>query len=335
MIEIPKPVPGKGEVLIKVAYCGICGTDYDNYKGDSYFAQSGAVKYPVRFGHEWTGVVTEIGPDVTKFQVGDKVVGDGKVTCEKCDRCLSGRWYDCRNLRSVGTVGNIWPGAMAEYMLMPERNLFKLGSDVDLRGAAAIEPMTIAFNGYRDLDVEGANVLILGTGAIGIAAIPSAHVLGAKKVIIAGRKKSKLDLAKKMGADVTVNTTEQDLKEVVLAETNGIGVDVVIETSGSTSLVEQSIAMTAKMGTIALLGFYDRPLDNMILDSFVLEKKTLRGVSGSRQYFPVVADLVSAGKVDLSPIITQEMSFHEDGERCMEIYESDPANRVKMMVRFD
>lgn len=331
--EIERPIPAADEVLIKVAYCGVCGTDYDNYRGESVFAREGKIHYPVRFGHEWSGVVAEVGSAVKSFAPGDRVVGDGKVTCAECDNCRKGRWYDCSNLRSVGTVENYWPGAMAEYMLMPERNLFHIADNVSLREAALIEPAAIAYNGFRGLDVKDADVLILGTGAIGIAAIQCAKSLGAKCVMIAGRKQNKLQLAADMGADRTIFMTKENLREVVLAETQGWGADIVIDTAGSTDLVKECMCCTAKMGSISLLAFYDKPLDGFILDDFVLAKKSLRGISGSREFFPVVVELLAEGKIRLEPMITQEIPFSE-AEHCMDYYEQNAANRVKLMIKF-
>lgn len=331
--EIARPVLNADEVLIKVAYCGVCGTDHDNYSGNSLYAKEGKVHYPLRFGHEWSGIVEEIGDAVKNFAPGDRVVGDGKVTCNKCDNCKAGRWYDCNDLRPVGTVENCWPGAMAEYMVMPERNLFHIADNVSLREAALIEPATIAYNGFRGLEVQGTDVLILGTGAIGLAAIQCAKSLGARYVMVAGRKRSKLELAVKMGADRVIRMPQENFREVVLAETQGRGVDIVIDTAGSTDLMKESVLCTAKMGSISLLAFYDKPLDGFVLDDFVMGKKALRGISGSREFFPVVAKLLADEAIRLEPMITREIPFAE-AERCMEYYEQDAADRVKLMVKF-
>ena len=331
--ELPVPVPAADEVLVKVAYCGVCGTDYDNFKGESTFAREGRIHYPLRFGHEWSGVVVEVGNAVRTFRPGDRVVGDGKVTCTACAACKAGHWYDCRNLRSVGTVDDCWPGAMAEYMRMPERNLYHLADHVSLREAALIEPAAIAYNGFRGLDVPGTNVLILGTGAIGLAAVQCARSLGAARILVAGRKSSKLALAEKMGADRVVSMQHEALEQAVLEETAGVGADIVLDTTGSTELVRNSVRYTANMGSISLLAFYDRLLDGFNLDDFVLAKKSLRGISGSREYFPVVARLLAEGKLHLLPLITHEISF-DQALHCMEEYEADAETRVKLMVRF-
>ena len=332
VLEVPKPVPGPEEVLIKVAYCGICATDYDNFRGTTSFAKNGDLIYPLRFGHEWSGVITEIGGDVKDFVIGDKVIGDGKVTCGVCENCKAGRWYDCQDLRSVGTVKNHWPGAMAEYILMPARNVFKVSAGTSLKEAAMCEPVIIAMNGFRECAIKDRTVLVIGSGPIGLGGVISAKVLGAKRIICAARKQSKLEIAMKLGATEVINTTEKSLYEEILRLNDGNKVDFCLETSGCAEYVENIMQIVANMGTMSMVGFYDRPVQNFGLDEMVFGKVTLRGSSGSREHTPIVANLLSERKINLMPLLTQEIDF-DDIESAMDEYEKVARNRIKMLVR--
>lgn len=332
VIDVEKPVPEADQVLVKVAYCGICATDYDNYAGTTSFAKNGQLQYPVRFGHEWSGTIVEVGSDVKNFQIGDKVIGDGKVTCGICENCKQGKWYDCMALRPVGTVNNHWPGAMAEYVLMPARNVFKIANDVSLREAAVAEPAIIAMNGFRETDLKGKIVLITGSGPIGLGGVAAAKVLGAKYIICAARKESKLQKALEMGATHVINVTENDLQQKLFEITGGRKADFVLEASGCVTYVEQCTDYLANMGTMAMVAFYEKKPSNLDLDTIVFGKIILRGCSGSREHTPIVADLLSRHVIELKPLISHEIDF-ADIESAMDLYEQTAKTRIKMLVK--
>ena len=332
VLDVELPVPQADQVLIKVAYCGVCATDYDNFVGQTSFARNGFLRYPLRFGHEWSGVVCQVGADVHTFKVGDRVIGDGKVTCGVCENCRKGQWYNCLNLRAVGTVHDHWPGGMAEYILMPARNVFPLGDHVTLKEAALLEPVTIAMNGFRQEDLTGKTVLVIGSGAIGLGGVTAARALGAGRVICAGRKQFKLDRALEMGATDVIDTTKAPLKDQLLAVNGGKRADFVLETSGNTQYVEDCLDYVEKMGVFSMVAFYDRPLNNFNLDDMIFAKITLRGASGSQQYMPVALDLLNRGKIHLMPLLTQEVDF-ADVRTVMDAYRACAAQRIKMLVR--
>ncbi|MBQ8506670.1 MAG: alcohol dehydrogenase catalytic domain-containing protein [Clostridia bacterium] len=331
VLNVEMPIPGPDQVLIQVAYCGICATDYDNFRGETSFAKNGDLKYPLRFGHEWSGIVRAVGSEVKDFAAGDKVIGDGKVTCTECENCRAGRWYDCMNLRAVGTVKNHWPGGMAEYALMPARNVFKVAEHVSLKEAALCEPVTIAMNGMRETDLSGKTVLVIGSGPIGLGGVTAAKALGAKRIICAARKQGKLQRALEMGATDTINTTEGSIYEQLLAVNDGKKADFVLETSGCAEYVERMLDLVANMGTMSLVGFYDRPLGNFNLDNFAFAKVTLRGSSGAREFTPIVLNLLNEGKIRLLPMLTHEIPFDEV-ESCMDFYRSVASDRIKILV---
>jgi len=332
VLDLPRPAVAADEILVRVAWCGVCATDYDNFRGTTSFAKNGDLVYPLRFGHEWSGVVCETGSAVTKFKVGDKVIGDGKVTCTQCDNCRAGRWYDCQNLRAIGTVKNHWPGAMAEYMLIPERNAFKIENHISLKEAAMCEPVTIAMNGMRETDLTGKTVLVIGSGPIGLGGVAAAKALGARRIICAARKKAKLDRALQMGATDVINTTEVDFYEELPKINDGKKADFLLETSGQMEYVQNVLKLVTGMGTLSLAGFYGKPLSDFPLDDFIFGKITLRGASGAREYSPIVANLLNEGKIHLLPMLTHETDF-DHIETVMDYYEKIARDRIKLLVK--
>jgi threonine dehydrogenase-like Zn-dependent dehydrogenase len=175
-----------GDVLIKVAYAGICGTDMSFYTGETSFIKKGWVQYPVRVGHEYSGVVEVVGPGFNVFKKGDRVFSDTGVSCGVCEGCIKGT--GCRHGRAIGTIGNHYPGAMAEYMLIHQRHVHPMPKGMTFKNAALIEPASIAYN-HMDCNkvMPTSEVAIMGTGPIGLAAVPMYKAMGAAKVIMIGR----------------------------------------------------------------------------------------------------------------------------------------------------
>jgi len=334
IIETPKPAIGPRDLLAKVYYCGICATDIAIATGMSSFVENGWVQYPVRIGHEWSGIVEEVGSEVTEFKPGDRVVADDGVPCLKCKTCLSGNYAFCPNGRSVGTVGNYWDGSFAEYMALPAQIVYKLKPDTDLMEAACIEPASIAMHGIvKSKAKAGQTTLVIGTGPIGLAAVGLLKAIGVTKVIMMGRRDSKLEYAKKMGADVLINNTKEDAAKIIAHETQGTGVDVVIESSGNADAFKESLDYVRSSGKIALLGFYEKKLDGFDIDKVVLNAIDLVGVAGMPNVAITVIDLMESGKVSFKPLITSVYPFARVKEAIQKVIEND-GNRIKVLVEF-
>lgn len=331
--EVPIPELEDDQLLIRIAYCGICATDYDNFTGTSSFAKEGRIQFPLRWGHEWSGRVCAVGRNVTKFRVGDRVVSESKITCGTCEACKAGRWYDCANKRTIGTVGNAWPGGMAEYMIMPERNTLRVCENISFQQAAALEAASIAMNGLRGLPLRGGCVLIVGSGPIGLSAIPLAHAMGAKTVIIAARKEAKLDIAARMGADHTINTTETDLCGELARLTGGRLADVVLETSGDASFVENMVKLVRAGGSFSSISFYSRYISGFNMDDVVFNKISIYGRCGSHDCTGPLLEMMRDGLVNIDPIITSVIDFYEHAADCMDCYASARDSGSKMLVK--
>jgi L-iditol 2-dehydrogenase len=306
-IEIPEP--GVRDVLVKVAYVGICGTDISFYTGDTSFVRDGLVDYPIRIGHEWSGVVEKTGSDVTLFQKGDRVVSDNAVVCGECPYCIRGNWDACKNVRALGTI-NTFPGAFAQYILFPEKHLHHLSDTITLEEATLIEPATIALAGIQKCSITPeTTVVVIGTGSIGLIAVSLAKRYGAGKVIMIGRKSGKLEIAKELGADVCINITGTDPVAAVINETNQRGADLIIETSGAPDTINQGVGMAAKHGMVALIGFYETNELKIDIDHLVCNGISITGVINNFKSVAIVENIMASGNLNLSRIITHPVFF--------------------------
>jgi len=333
MVELPKPVPGPGDVVSRVVYSGICGTDLAILKGDVSFVKDGTAEYPVKIGHEWSGVVESVGPGVARFKPGDRVVSDNGVSCGVCERCLAGDFYRCGSGRSLGTI-NTWDyGSFAEYILMPERHMFHLDDSISFEQGALIEPSTIGLAGLLAVNAgKGDAVLVTGTGAVGLSAAAMAKSLGAAKVIVAGRKQSKLDIGLKIGADAAVNMEEEDMARAVLRETGGRGVNKIIEASGAAGVLDKALDCAGHGCEAALLGFYEGHFGGGFnIDRIVLKNLVIKGVTGN-PCVPRVMGLMAGGAIDLAPLVTHIFPIEKSAEAFTEAAEKG-GGKIKMLVK--
>lgn len=307
-IEVEKPSLRPYDVLAKVKYVGICGTDIDIYIGEFSLVTDGLIKYPVRIGHEWSGIVEEVGSEVKGLKPGDRVISDNWVSCGECEECRSGHYSKCKHIRALGTC-KAWDGAYAEYVCMPFWHYHILPDNVPLEVAAVIEPATIANHALiRGNMTQDTTVMIIGNGPIGITGAGIAKCKGAKKVILAGRRDSKLEIAKILGADVVINMVKDDFYQRVMAETDGKGADLIIEASGAIDCVRKAMDVVALWGRIALVGFYGSDFSGVDADKLVNNCISMIGVGGQAGLDEVL-DLVNSGKLNLGSLITHRFPF--------------------------
>ncbi len=311
VVEMPVPEVSGDKVLVRVCYCGICGTDQDLFSSDCSFVEDGLVSYPLRLGHEWSGVVEKIGPDVKNFKKGDRVVGDNAVCCEKCDACLAGDFKNCHHLLNVGTIDPMYDGAFCEYYIISERHLHIIPEKMSLKAASLAEPLSVAYGGIKKMNITKDSVVaIIGTGCIGMAAIVLAKALGAKKVVLIGRNPDKLKVAEELGAEI-INIRNSDAKAEIDRITNGNGADFVLECSGAKETFKQALDIAAFRATVALIGFYAAKEDDVNVDMIVAKAISLFGVMGAMGDMADALDILRANYVDLSPIISYELPFDD------------------------
>lgn len=304
--EVATPKPGFGQILIKVLCAGLCATDISFYTGENSFKTQGLVRYPMIQGHEWVGIVEEMGEGVDDLKIGDRVIGDSVVTCGHCPECLSGSYVQCEHQRSVGTV-NAWDGAFGDYIMMPERSVYKVPETVSDKQAVLVEPLAIGVYAAERAEIHfGDTVVIYGTGAVGFGALIGAINSGAVKTIFVGRQDKKLEIGRRFGADHCINATKQDAYAEVMRLTNGKGADVVVEATGASSVFNTCLAMTKSSGVLALPAFYEKKLDGFYIDDLVLRNIKLVGASAAPNIASRVLKLLSTGRFPVEQLITEE-----------------------------
>ena len=249
-IEKPKAEPGK--VVVKVKYTGICGSDIPRVNGDAchYF--------PNVLGHEFSGVVDEIGEGVTAVKAGDRVAGIPLVPCMKCEDCQKGNYSLCKHYSFIGSREF---GSFAEYVSMPEKNVVRFSDDVSFVQGAFFEPATVALHGLERTDYKGGKtVAILGGGTVGMMTMQWAKIFGAKKVVVFDIVDERLDLAKRLGGDAGINTKEEGFMEKAKELTDGRGFDYVFETAGNTITMKMAFELAANKADICFIGTPTREL---------------------------------------------------------------------------
>jgi len=249
------------EVLIKVKYAGICGSDIPRAM------ITGARKYPLILGHEFSGVVAETGANVTEVKTNDRVVVVPLIPCGACECCKKGLFGICDDYNIIGTGSN---GAFAEYVAVPQNNVLKIPDELDFMSSAGVEPATIGYHALQKANIQpGETVAIIGCGAIGLLTLQWAKIFGASRVIAVDISDEKLDLARKLGADITVNSSRIDPIEKIKVITSG-GADVAVETAGKSITQEQAILSTRKKGRVVFVGISHSGLQ--------LEEKTVEHI---------------------------------------------------------
>jgi 2-desacetyl-2-hydroxyethyl bacteriochlorophyllide A dehydrogenase len=287
---VPVPPVGDYDVKIKVKASGICGTDVHVFRG-TYLGS-----YPIIPGHEYSGVVEETGPKVTRIKTGDRVAIEPNICCDNCDSCLSNRQNFCRNWKGVGTVLN---GGMAEYSVLPEKAVFNTGNLPFLYGSF-VEPLSCVLHGVQRARITMADkVLILGAGPIGILLSKVIQLQGASEIVQVDKNAARLELAKKCGAAKTFASLEEPEKDYY---------DVVVDASGSKILMDRTVAFARKGGTILLFGVPSRDA-KLEFPAFTLFEKgltVLTSYTSVRNSIQAVR-LLESGKVDVSSLISHQL----------------------------
>lgn len=250
--DIPKPSPGKDQVLIKVKYTGICGSDIPRVNGDAchYF--------PNVLGHEFSGTIKETGANVTGLKPGDRVAGVPLVPCMKCEDCQKGNYSLCKHYSFIGSRES---GSFAEYVVVPEKNAVKFEDSVSFEQGALFEPATVAPHGLLRVPYEGGKtVAVLGGGTIGMFVMQWARIYGARKAVVFDISDERLALGKRLGADEGINTLSEHFMEQAMELTGGRGFDYVFETAGNTVTMKMAFDLAANKANVCFVGTPTRDL---------------------------------------------------------------------------
>ncbi|HEY8570333.1 L-threonine 3-dehydrogenase [Microbulbifer sp.] len=322
MTDVEIPEPGHNDLLIKIRKTAICGTDMHIYHWDEWSQKT--IPVPMVVGHEYVGEVVGMGQEVAGFKVGDRVSGEGHITCGHCRNCRAGRRHLCRNTYGVGVNRQ---GSFAEYLVIPALNAFKIPDNISDELASIFDPFGNAVHTALSFDLVGEDVLITGAGPIGIMAAAVARHVGARHVVITDINDYRLDLAKKMGATRTVNVSREKLPDVMKEIGMTEGFDVGLEMSGVAVAFRDMLSAMNHGGKIAMLGI---PPGEMAIDwsQVIFKGLILKGIYG-REMFETwykMASLIQSG-LDLSPIITHQFPV-DDYQKGFETMGSGESGKV-------
>jgi L-iditol 2-dehydrogenase len=327
LTDLPAPSPGSDEVLIRVAACGICGSDVHGYDGSS-----GRRIPPIVMGHEAAGVIAGVGSSVKNFSLGDRVTFDSTVYCGECPNCKRGNVNLCDRRQVLGVSCGDYrrAGAFAEFVSVPARILYRLPDNFPFAEAAMLEAVAVAIHGVNLAQLApNSTALVVGAGTIGILTLQALLAAGCAKVFITDVDGQRLELAQKLGATATLLSGDS-LQSEILARTSGEGVDVALECVGRNETVSASIDAVRKGGTVVLVGNI-APNVNLPLQKVVTRQIRLQGSCASAGEYPQAIAWMAAGKIRVKPLITAVAPL-EEGPRWFERLHAHEPNLLKVVL---
>jgi len=329
--EWDTPSYGPDDLLIRVKACAICGSDVKGYSG-----KTGRRQPPIIMGHEAAGIVEATGSNVTGFQPGDRVGFDSTVYCLRCSYCLSGHYNMCENRQVIGVSEGTYRrhGAMAEYVVVPHWIAVHLPDSLSFAQASLIETVSIGIHAANRTPLKlNDTVVVVGAGAVGLVALQAIRLKGAGKTIVTDISPAKLELAAKIGADVTLRADEPNLLERLRAETGADGADAVLEAVGIQTTFSTALAITRNAGALTLIGNVS-PRVEMDLQSVVSREITVYGVCASNGEYADCVELVASGRISVDPFIS-EYARLEDGQAVFDRLYKGVEGNVRTVFMFD
>lgn len=329
--DVPMPAMEDHEVLVRVHYVGVCGTDIELYTGDMNYIKRGLTTYPLIPGHEWAGEVVKIGPNTKGVEIGDRVTGDVSLGCGNCKMCKEGRYNLCPDRGVIGSYKNR-DGAFAEYIRVPFKNIYKLPKNVSMKEGALVEcAATSAYAVMKSRIKYGDTVLIFGDGPIANLALQAAFANGASRGFVIGSWEEKLELAREIGAEATFSYKKDDVVAEIQKITGGQGVDIIFECSGSTTAVNQSIELISPGGKIVLLSWYDPQEFVTAVNMVVAKDAEIIGVLASPNAFAPTIAQMSRGAIKSEQLITQIYPL-EQAEDAIKMIMAKKEYRMKVLL---
>jgi threonine 3-dehydrogenase len=329
MREMPVPVIGATDVLVAVETASVCGTDLHIFHWDEW-AQA-RIKPPYIPGHEFCGTVAAVGERVQGFSVGDFVSAEMHVACGHCLQCRSGQAHVCQFVKILGVDAD---GAFADYVRIPASNVWKLDPSIPRDFGSLFDPFGNAVHTVLSGAIAGQTVAVTGCGPIGLFSIAVARACGAARIFAVEPNAQRRELAKKMGADVLLDPSTEDVEEQVKAATGGNGVDVLLEMSGHPSAIKQGFSVLRMGGRASLLGIPSRPVEIDLANALIFKGATVHGINGRKMYetwFQAEA-LLRGGRIDISPVITHRLPL-EQFDQAMHLLESGEASKILLKVK--
>ena len=302
LTDVAEVQPGAGEALIRVQKAAVCGTDLHIYEWDEW--AQGIIAPPLTLGHEFVGEVVELGPGASRVHVGDRVTGEGHIVCGACRHCRAGRLHLCSNTRGLGVQRD---GAFADYVVMPESNLWALHPDIPTQIAAFYDPLGNAAHCALSFDMVGEDVLITGAGPIGVMVAAICRFVGARHVVVTDVVDYRLELAAKAGASLTVNVQRETVEDAMAKLKMSNGFDRGIEVSGNADALRTMIDTMYNGGMIALLGFLPKST-TIDWNQVILKSLRLKGIYGREMYetWYKLTQMLRSG-LDVTPVLTHQL----------------------------
>src|SRR2546430_8109678 len=306
MDTVAVPSIGPTDVLVRVKTASICGTDLHIYGWDRWSKER--IKPPVTVGHEFCGDVESIGDEVTAVKVGDVVSAEMHVNCGHCHQCRVGEAHICQNLRIIGIDQD---GAFAEFVKIPASNIWKLDSAIPEHYGAILDPLGNAVHTVLAGPIAGQTVLVTGCGPIGLMSIAVAKACGSSTVFGTETNDKRRAMAKEMGADMVLNPAKEDAVAKILAETNGTGVDALLEMSGNATAIQQGFKALRAGGRASLLGIPTASVPLDLVNDVIFKGATVQGIYGRRMYetWVQMTSLLKAGRLNLDPLFGERASL--------------------------
>ncbi len=322
MEDVPMPKVGINDVLIKIKKTAICGTDLHIYKWDAW--SQATIKTPMTIGHEYVGTVVEKGSGVRNVELGDRVTGEGHLACGHCRNCRRGKLHVCENIVGVGVNRD---GAFAEYLSLPAENVVKLDPRIPDEVASIMDPFGNATHTALSFPLLGEDVLITGAGLIGTMATAICRFAGARHIVVTDLSDYRLDIARRMGATLTVNPTKGETVEQAIKQLGMRGFDIGLEMSGSPAAFQGMISNMYNGSKISLLGILPSTT-TVDWNEIIFKALTLKGIYGREMWetWYQMEQMLITG-LDLSPVITHRFSI-DDFQKGFEVMESGQCGKV-------
>ncbi|WP_078808812.1 2,3-butanediol dehydrogenase [Selenihalanaerobacter shriftii] len=334
--EVAIPKVNSGEVKIKIEWCGICGSDLYEYKSGPLFIPESKShpltgrKAPVILGHEIAGEVVEVAHDVKEIQVGDRVTVEPIRSCGTCVQCNEGYYNLCSNRGFHGFDGG--GGGLAEYTTCNADMVHKLPKKMSMEQAALVEPLAAAIHAIRrGRFAQGQTAAIFGTGPIGLALISAVKVAGAKKIIAVEIAEKRRKIAKEFGADIVLNSNEEDVIAEITKLTDGQGVDIAFETTGVEVSYNNAVTATINSGKIVVVSLWGKEIE-INLNDLVLTEKEVIGSIAYRDVFPVTMTLIAEGSIKPEKMITKQIGLEEAVEEGFNELVVNKDENIKILV---
>jgi threonine 3-dehydrogenase len=322
--EVNVPKFGRTEVLVKVKVASICGTDLHIYEWDRW--AQGRIHPPLIPGHEFCGEVVACGDEVTSVKEGDFVSAEMHVACGKCLQCRTGEAHICQNVKIIGVDAN---GAFAEYVVIPESNVWKLDPAIPQEYASILDPLGNAVHAVLAGEIAAKTVAVTGCGPIGLFSIAVARATGAAQVFAIEVNEHRRKIAEQMKADAVLDPSTQDVKAEILKRTGGLGADIVLEMAGHPKAIRTAFDVVRRGGRISLLGLTSKPISLNFSEDIIFKGIIIQGINGRKMYqtWYQMTALLKAGKLDLHPVITDRIAM-KDFSKAMERLKTGEASKI-------